>query len=57
MPQDQWEKEEFERGRELGSQPQSAADEAADIIGRFIQSAPYVAGFEQGQADRGKDNA
>jgi hypothetical protein len=57
IPQSRREEEEFWRGHEAGSKEQSAAEMGAEIVSRFIQSAEYVAGCEQGQADRATGKA
>jgi hypothetical protein len=49
-------KSDYDRGHEEGSKVQSAADEAANIIVRFIASPAYLAGVADAQAERAKDN-
>lgn len=49
-------KSDYDRGRENGSKVQSAADEAAEIVTRFIQTDDYVAGYEQSQTDRAEND-
>ena len=55
MAREQWEQEAYDRGYAQGSEPQSAAKEAAEIIGRVIQSQAYVDGYNQAQEDRAKN--
>jgi hypothetical protein len=42
----------YDRGHDAGSRVQSAADEAVHIVGSILHSDEYLAGFNDGEADR-----